>query len=286
MSPSESDLRAALRDGEGGNVDAGRIILGAEAGLARRKSRLLTTAAVVGVLAVVGVGGGFLASSGGDTTSASGGEQASVAGGGSSANAYGSDTGGSANGGTGAGGNAVVPAGPLQGDRRVFAASTVAPSCPPSAADATANAAKTSDATGTRLFTTRVSAVLLCSYGRADLTGSLQPVPRPAPRVLRGAAANRLVASLQRAPTSKPTGMCPMVRSAASAPLLMIGLDADGRVAGTASTLLGTVCNVVVFSAGAPRYDWHPPADVGSVLSVAPPTASATNRVHPSPISS
>ncbi len=281
MSPSESDLRAALRDGEGDNVNVDRLILGAEADVARRKSRLLTTAAVVGVLACAGVGGGFLASnSGNDAKSASGGSMARP---GASNNGYGSDA--IARPAGGASGNAAEVPG-LAG-RRVFAASTGAPGCPPSATEATSDAAKATGTAGTRVFTARVTSVLLCSYGREDLTGSLQPPQASSTsRVLHGAAASRLVASLERAPTRASSRMCPMVRTAASAPLLMIGLDANGRVAGTASTLLGTACNVVVFSAGAPRYDWNPPADVGAALSIVPPAASATNRVHPSPISS
>src|SRR5439155_8122953 len=64
MSPSESDLRAALHDGEGGNLDVDQLILGARAHAAQRRMRLLSTAAVVAVVASAGVGGAALLRSG------------------------------------------------------------------------------------------------------------------------------------------------------------------------------------------------------------------------------
>jgi hypothetical protein len=275
MSPSESDLRAALRDGEGDDIPVDRLIHVAQTGAARRRTRLLTTAAVVAVLACAGVGGGLLANSGSDGAAST--STPGFAAGGQSADS----ASGSGNGAPGA--LARLPAA-VQGGQS--GGSSAAAACPATAAAAVDAAAKTTATAGTQVFTGRVTRVLVCSYGYPNGVAQLTPPPHPTSLELRGAAADRLVASLERAPTAKPSGMCPLVRGVAS-PLVMIGIAADGSVAGTASTVLGTpVCNVVVLSAGARRYDWTPPVDLAPMAQQVPQTAIPSHQIRPSPISS
>ena len=273
MSPSESDLRAALRDGEGDDFHLDRLILVAQSDAARRRTRLLTTAAVVAVLACAGGGGVLLANSGDGARSSSAPGAAFGAGG---------NSGNSANG-NGAAGGARVP---VQEQRSLAGGSSAAASCPGTVADAINAGPKTTLTTGTQVFAARVTRVLVCSYGYPDQVAQPSPSAAPTSLELRGAAADRLVASLERASTSKPTGMCPLVRTPAS-PLVMIGIAADGSVAGTASTVLGSpVCNVVVLSAGTRRYSWTPPAELGPMVHQIPQTALPSHQIRPSPISS
>ncbi|HEY8300291.1 MAG TPA: hypothetical protein VIG48_00185 [Jatrophihabitans sp.] len=85
MSPSESQLRAALREGAGRGVDADLIIAKAERHRRVRRQRITYAAAAVVVTACVGVGGTLLAHHGssGDTT----GSNDSAAGGAAAASA-------------------------------------------------------------------------------------------------------------------------------------------------------------------------------------------------------
>lgn len=61
MSPSEHELRAALRDGEGDGVDAGAVIAHARAVRHTRRVRLASLAAAVVAVGAVGTGGALLA---------------------------------------------------------------------------------------------------------------------------------------------------------------------------------------------------------------------------------
>lgn len=72
MSPSESQLRAALQDGEGDAPDAGLLISHAVRVRYDRRRRITSIAGGVGVIAVVGVGLTALVSSGSDTEKAGG----------------------------------------------------------------------------------------------------------------------------------------------------------------------------------------------------------------------
>ncbi|MDT4951126.1 MAG: hypothetical protein QOJ37_3721, partial [Pseudonocardiales bacterium] len=60
MSPTEFDLRAALRDGEGDGVDVDRVVAGGRARRTHRRSQLLSTAAVVAFVAAAGTGGALI----------------------------------------------------------------------------------------------------------------------------------------------------------------------------------------------------------------------------------
>jgi hypothetical protein len=67
MSPSESQLRAALHHGEGEPVDAGAVIARARAARHDRRVRMASVAAAVAIVGAVGTGGGLLLS-GSDNT--------------------------------------------------------------------------------------------------------------------------------------------------------------------------------------------------------------------------
>ena len=82
MSPSESQLRAALREGEKGGIDAGVIIANAERYRRARRQRVTYAAVAVVVAAFVGVGGTLLAGSGSSDETAGGSAGTAAAGGG------------------------------------------------------------------------------------------------------------------------------------------------------------------------------------------------------------
>jgi len=70
MSPSEADLRAALRHGEGDGVDADRVLIAASRRRERRRTRLLSVAGAVVV--VGGLAAGLTALTHGDNESSAG----------------------------------------------------------------------------------------------------------------------------------------------------------------------------------------------------------------------
>ncbi|HVU91285.1 MAG TPA: hypothetical protein VHC23_03580, partial [Jatrophihabitans sp.] len=72
MSPSEKDLRAALRHGEGDGLDVGQIIQRGQQARARRRTQLLSGASAAVLVAGIGAGAWALGRAGGGTSSAGG----------------------------------------------------------------------------------------------------------------------------------------------------------------------------------------------------------------------
>ena len=77
MSPSEFDLRAALREGEGDGIDAGRLIANANRIRRDRRRRINTGLGIAAVVGVLGTFGALIGTSGGGGDSTAGGSAAS-----------------------------------------------------------------------------------------------------------------------------------------------------------------------------------------------------------------
>jgi hypothetical protein len=273
MSPSEFDLRAALHDGEGDHVNVDQLVLAARAGAASRRARLLSTAAIVAVVAGAGVGGALLASSGNDSrlanTQAGGGVY------GRAATAPPHEALGGA--GTAGQGGAPVPA-PVYG-----ALSGAGSRCPP-AADATLRPAAAKLDADAPLFSRPVSTLLVCSY---QLATRAKSAASPTSVTLHGADARLVTASLEGAAKTPPTGRCPDIRSATQRNLVFQAFSPSGASAGEVTVSLAfSPCEVRVTSDNAVRYAWVPSEAVARLLARTALSEQAASRNQPTPSSS
>jgi hypothetical protein len=254
MSPSEFDLRAALHDGEGGELNVDQLILHARAHAAQRRARMMSAAAVIAVVTGVGVGIAVTdgAGSSGNSDSAAGGAARS-----SAERPHGALYGQ---------GKSAPPARAGSGaDESAHAAGQAAPPCPASLPRY--GSANGSDA---RLFRTTVSSVVVCAYGTrsTQAAGSGKPVRL----AFHDGAAKRLAASLEEAPTLPSTASCTALHNAQVHDFLIIGLDVNGGSAGTVSASLpNSPCAPAATNGRAVRYGWSPPADVRRRLIAAHP---------------
>jgi hypothetical protein len=236
MSPSESDLRAALHDGEGGggpNVDS--VIFRAQAVAAQRRIRLMSGAAIMAVVLGSGVGIGYLAGSGnesGGSNSAAGGAGAAQAPAGSAAR-------------SGSGRNAAHGA--------VSDASQVP--CPKAFPDYRLPGGGGLDQFGAHgpLFTKPVTSVVVCAYG--DHRGRL---------AVGGQQAAALVTGLESAPKTTHERLCaggPSIEQ-----LAILAIAPNGSRARTVTVTFPT-CGSVATNGTAVRYEWKPPSAVRRLLS-------------------
>lgn len=244
MSPTENDLRAALRDGEGDGIDPDRIIFRVRQQRAALRTKIVNVAATVLVVAGLGGGGWLLARVGGgdeEAKSASNGAARGAAGGGAALSVLPSGNSGN----FGAAGGASAPS---------AAAGSAARTCPSSLPRYPQPAPAASGA----LFTGPVATALVCTYGNAAT-----PNVKPSGTVLTGADAAALVDSLEQSKTAKPHVMCPDYRTADEQTIAVIGFKADGSPAGTVTTVLGRPsCAVEVSSSKGVRFGWSPPQRV------------------------
>lgn len=274
MAPSEFDLRAALRDGEGEGINPDHVISAGEQHRARRRSRVMTAAVVVALVAGGGVGisqfGG--SSGGGGSNSADAGSVAGVPGGGG----Y---------------GQKLVPHQGVRGSLRTPAPSaaisqklmTVA--CPPVPPiyqlpqdDAALRAASAP------LFTSEVAGIVVCSYGTAFHAVN-SPALRPARLALAGGQAAALARSMENAARYRTVSCPPGTQQGAR--YAVIGVTPSWHSAGpTVSAQVG--CNGIVTNGTALRFSWSPPAELARRLQAARraaryPSSVATPPTSPSP---
>jgi hypothetical protein len=232
MSPSESDLRAALHDGEDrGGLNVDHLIVHAQVAVAQRRQRLLSGAAIVAVVLGTGTGIGYLAGHG-STESA-----------------------GSSNAGAGA---ALAPSGgsytrgaaaPQQGTRNDVEHSAAQASFPQYALPGGGGLSQFG-ANGP-LFSKPVASVVVCSYGTAT---------RPRRLVLGGQDAKDLATSLENAPTNPLKTVCnpPTVHDFA-----VVGVAPNGTRTGVVTAELSDPpCAGRVTNGTAVRYGWAPPPDL------------------------
>jgi hypothetical protein len=264
MSPSEFDLRAALRDGEGDGVNVERVIAGAQATRARHRTWLLSAAAAV---VVAGVGTGSAVVWGGGS------------GGGPRAEGANSRANGPAHGALPANGPAH---GSAAGPAKSPTAETARPVPNSAASTGTAVACPSTYphylvpgggslvpgggspgqfGSDGPLFSKPVVALVVCGYGTAQEAASLKPPARPGRLVLTGDNATRLAASLENAPKTAPG--CGGMRTAPHS-FVIIGIGSDGSRVGTVTATYQS-CDEIT-NGTAIRFEWQPPADLAPVI--------------------
>ena len=251
MSPTENELRAALRHGEGDGPDPFVVAAAGRRARARRRSRMVNTAAAVILIGGLGTVGTVVLQNAGTDEHAGGSmdmgaaakaphalSQQNAAGG---ASGHGSAQTRSAP----AGGAPVLPPG---------AAKPAPNSCP-----ATAPAVPTPGTPGTAgpLFPQAPTDLVVCTY--TSVAGSAGP----GALVLTGTDARAVLASLDAASTTRPSGMCPNYRLAGERTVEIIGRSASGAPVGAVRTTLDRpACATVVTNGTAVRYGWRPPQEL------------------------
>ena len=281
MSPSEFDLRAALRDGEGDDaeVKVERVIAAGRARRARR-TRLLSAGAAAVLVVGVGVGiaewGPSLGSSSKSTGTANGADVP----------AHGAQLGELQNGpadarapvpaagGQSSGGASAGSSGGSGSVGRTDVAENVA--CPADAPRYVLPGGGSPGQFGSSgpLFAKSVTSVVVCAYGSPEGTLSTTSGATPARLVLTGAQAGALVDSVENASTSKAVRPCPQTSAGRSPQLLaLIGVTADGTTLTPVTAMLtDPPCNVTVSNGTAVRYQWQPPTSLLNTLLALAPT--------------
>ncbi|MCW2496169.1 hypothetical protein [Jatrophihabitans sp.] len=192
MSPSEFQLRAALRDGEGDGVDPDRIISSALRLQLRRHDRRVRVLAVAAVIVVISGGAVGIAALNGSTRESGGAASAQSRTAAAGAAAGGADSGGAipkasspSSESVGASGGAVVPSSPLPG--------VTCPKTPVSYELPGGGGTNQFGADGP-LFAEPVAAIAVCSY----------PLGAASPTPLTGTAATALARKLELEGSSSP----------------------------------------------------------------------------------
>ncbi|MFN2519150.1 MAG: hypothetical protein ABR604_08935 [Jatrophihabitantaceae bacterium] len=269
MSPSEFQLRSALRDGEGEHVDPDTVIARAR-GMQQerhdRRIRYASMAAAVTVIGGIGVVAGVALRGGGkaNSGSAAGNEDSAVVRNGAAAPAKGATA-------------AAAPG--AMADARAVPCPTTAPHL------ALPGGGSGQFGAHGPLFSGPVAAVKVCAYpGDGPVTRATSPS-----RELAGQDAAALATSLDAAATNPPAGHC------AGAPttdevstLVVIAISTTGQAMPPVVVTLS--CPGTVTNGTALRYGWRPPPDLvnrlprvgGSGATSIGPTVKATRSPLPS----
>jgi hypothetical protein len=253
MSPSESDLRAALRQGEeaGFEVNADAIMHEGQAIRARRV-RIMSGAAVAVVVAAGAVG--LAAARGGGGTSAT-------------ADSTGSNADGSVRHGVVANPPVVAPNASLPSNVPVPGAGggahvSAEAQCPASAPHLLLPGGGGTGQFGANgaLFAKPVKTLVVCSY--ESTTGSA-----PARLVLSSHTATQVVASMENAPEATAPTPCDPGPTTTTRLLDFIGVTSSGAtLPQVTATVTFPACNVQVTNGTAVRSGWTPPASLTDQL--------------------
>lgn len=260
MSPTEFDLRAALHEGEGDGPDADLVVAGARAYRARRRARILSTAAtVVCVAAVGGVIAGVVGTSGHGESGGAGLAAPNAA-----------PTAAAPHSAAGSAGGV-----PGRLNQPYNGSTTLAlPGCPTTQPDTTPPAGSSSAG---ELLPEPVRSFVVCSYGSASATPD-HPV------FVTGNDAVVLADSL-RATAPHPLGVaCPHITGTPSYRLAIIGVTGPGTtLPPIATTLSLPACDVVVTNGTVAGYGWQPPQSLVRQLaaSVSGPIEIPSSPVTP-----
>jgi hypothetical protein len=277
MAPSEFDLRAALRDGEGAGINPDVVMAAGDERRARRRSLVLTTAVVVALVAGGGVGISQLAGGGGDegsggTNGGAGGGLGIAVGGAGGGSAYGDQQHRSAAGGASAG-NATVP--------KAAGASLATVGCPAAAPHYLLPGGGGTGSFGGNepLFSRPVHGIVVCAY-HATVDSLDASVRRPARIELAGRTATVVADSLEKASPVPVPRTCP--RSEPAYDFAIIATDARGaRIEPALDAQVG--CTTMVTNGTAVRYAWSPPPDLDRrLLALVPRGVPATATATPS----
>ena len=248
MSPSESQLRAALRAGEGQPVNPELVIAHARAVRHNRRMRVGSIAAAV--IAVGGIGTGIAALNTGPNASD-----------GSSNTAGGAIAGDKAAAPEATAPRAAPGTAGAAGGSRGGNNGTDAASCPDKPIRLMIPGGGGTGQFGGSgpLFAGPVDSIRVCGYAAASLGGRIDATGST---VLLGQDADEVAASLNAAAITRPARPCPVepVRQLVLYPIATSG----GRLAPVVVTYGG--CAPWATNGTAVRYDWTPPADTSSLL--------------------
>jgi hypothetical protein len=215
MSPSESQLRAALREGEGERLDAGLLIANANRARRERRRRINQLAGATLVVGVVGVGFTALARGGSDDqgggSSSSGGRAAALR---SSAPAAGGVAGGVGGGGQSAH-QPAKSAVPAPGGNYAPARS-----CPSVPTHIALPAGVTQDEASGPLLPTDAAAIRACGYPSGAQGGSV---------VLQATRASALAATINSAPTRPGRTLRTCAKDERTGTVELLAVDGTGR---------------------------------------------------------
>lgn len=286
MSPSEFDLRAALRDGEGDSIDVDRVVAGGESLRARRRVQMLTASVAIVLVAAGAVTTAALAGHG---------PRGYVGEGGGHATSARSDAAGRSDKGARAQPSArASDAAPAASTASAAGRAATNIVCPVNFPGYPKHLRPSVDgrAVGSTgpLFSAPVQAVVICSYG-SMLSRTAATVPGRV--AVSGVAAAQLQTSLETAPTAPTRGQCPYIASTRRS-YVFIGVDVDGRPEPpiTATLDSGPCDPDPVTNGTATRYGWRPPRNLQTALLaiepgnriVASPHPPSSGRNHGSPI--
>lgn len=269
MSPNEFQLRDALRTGEGERVNPDIVIARAR-GMAQtrhdRRVRFGSVAAVVAVVGGIGVTGGIFLNDGGAKHSTS-----SAGGGAKSANdraAPGAKNNNPAR-------NPVAAPGPLRDAQAV--------PCPASAPKPATPGPADPGAAGP-LITGPVESVKICAYAQLGGVAIPRADGTPENTVLTGQRATALVSSLNAAPKTRPSQICPHYLNANGKILVIIGLSTSGQAMPPVNaTVSQNPCNLPVTNGAAIRFNWSPPSSLTPFLAALPNTGGSGGPIHETP---
>ena len=232
MSPSEKDLRAALRDGEGDHApDVDDVIAHARAHRSQRRARVLSVAAAVVVVAAAGVGGAALwGGSDGDGRQGAGTPLASTS------------------------------ASPGSSATRNATPGTTAPTCPAGYPARSFPSGGLTSGAGGPMFASPIDSVVVCSYSATGTSST-----GPASVTLTGSDASALADSIESASKAQLHVVCPDIVTAQKTRLAIIARTAGGTVLPTVTTDVSVPnCNQPITNGTAVRYAWKPPAAVAA----------------------
>ncbi|MEO8889185.1 MAG: hypothetical protein ABI301_07360 [Jatrophihabitantaceae bacterium] len=245
MSPSESELRSFLRDGEGEPIDPDVLIAHARGVRHNRRVRLASVAAAV--VAVGAIGAGTLALSGGN-------------GGGPSAGANGAAGTNSTGGGTLT--QTRAPASPLATSPLVngpVATGTITcPSIPLRLMLPGGGGTGQLGGDGP-LFDGPVASMQICGYAAAGITGQLA---YSGTSMITGSIANETATSLDAASTNRIIRPCPIRQTRA---LIIYATSVTGTSQKPVVVDYSS-CFPSATNGTAARYDWTPPTDIAGTL--------------------
>lgn len=277
MSPSEFDLRAALRDGEDdARLDVDGVVAGARGRLAQRRMRVLSAAAAVVVVGGAGVAAATVWGRGNDGRQQAGPATAATATGSAVTPTTTTPT-------TTTPATAAPDAGAAQASSRAAAGSVPAAVCPTTYPQVLLPGGGSPGQFGSdgAMFAKPVASLFVCGYGAGVTTAPVTP----AVRVYTESSAAALAASIEHAAKTPPAERCPAIVLANRNRLVLVAIATDGtRERDVTTTLSVPACGVRVTNGTAIRYSWQPPREFEAQLLALRPSAAPSSRPSLLPI--
>jgi hypothetical protein len=274
MSPNESQLRAALRDGEGDTVDVDAVVLGAARLRRARRQRLTSAVGAVVVVAGIATGGAALLSRGDNGASSSSAALDRRSESADSLMARGSEPtasrAGAASASHAAGGTIRSGSSAEAKDATSAASSVVCPAQPPRIM--LPGGGGTAQFGGAEpIYAQPVQAIKVCVYPEG--------APPATSRVLVGAEAQALASSLNDAATTSTGRKCPSATTGLGAPTVVLFAFTPSHQQLRVVTAKVS-CPGVATNGTAARYFWSPPSSVqiGTGLGVPIPSVDSPSR--------